>query len=64
VIVLYATREGNGHSSPLIGRRNGRVLLPYDDDGSVAVDAFRRAWGAPGILHPCVVIDRGSLGVL
>lgn len=59
-VVLYNTAEGNGHFSPLLGRRGERLILPYDPDGGLGRRVFARRWSEPEILRQCIVIEDGA----
>jgi hypothetical protein len=59
-IVLYDGARGEGHVSPLLGQRRGRVVLPYDDDGWLDQRTFNRRWRAPESLRQCVIVTSRS----
>jgi hypothetical protein len=55
-VVLYDSPQGAGHFSPLLGRRRGKLLLPYDDDGGLDQRTFARRWSAPDVLRQCLIV--------
>lgn len=57
-IVCYGTPEGEGHISPLIGREDDAVLLPYHAGGRLDVETFARRWRAPEILRQLILVSK------
>lgn len=60
-IVFYDTPSGEGHFSPLIGERHGRLQLPLDDDRTVRRDDFLRRWVGPDVLRQAIIVTRRGL---
>jgi hypothetical protein len=54
-IVSYNTAENSGHLTPLLGAENGKVILPYSDEGSMPKREFLSRWSAPEIFRQCIV---------
>jgi hypothetical protein len=59
-IVFYETADGQGHFSPLIGARNGRLVLPLDENRTVRREDFLLRWTAPGVLRQAIIVKRRS----
>jgi len=57
-IVFHNTQSGQGHFSPLLGERRGRLILPHSDGGSMTRSEFTKHWSAPEILRQCVIVKR------
>ena len=51
-LVCYGTPEGEGHITPVLGRRDGDLVLPLAPGGRMATAAFQRRWSEPDILRP------------
>lgn len=56
-IVSLADREGNGHFSPLVGYRRGKLLLPYTNEEWLTVEEFERRWSGPGYPRQCLLVS-------
>lgn len=59
-IVLFNTPENNGHFSPLLGSRKGRLILPLADGGKMPESTFIARWSAPDILRQCVIVGEAQ----
>ena len=55
-IVFHDTPSGQGHFSPLVGERRGRLMLPHSDGGGMSRRQFARRWSAPEICRQCVIV--------
>lgn len=60
-IVFYDTPSGKGHFSPLCGERDGRLLLPLDDNRTVRREDFLRRWVGPDVLRQAIIVNRRGL---
>jgi hypothetical protein len=59
-IVFYNTDLNQGHFSPLIGTRNGKLILPYSEKGMMSEVEFVERSSAADILRQCVIVSRKS----
>jgi hypothetical protein len=59
-IVFYITDMDQGHFSPLIGTRRGKLVLPYSENGVMSEEEFTKRSSAPDILRQCVLVSRKS----
>lgn len=55
-IVFHDTPSEQGHFSPLLGERRGRLSLPHSDGGGMSRRQFTRWWSAPEICRQCVIV--------
>ena len=55
-IVFFDTPSGQGHFSPLLGERRGRLILPHSNSGDMSRKVFSTYWNAREVLRQCVII--------
>lgn len=55
-IVLYDTRGGDAHFSPLIGVRGDNLLLLHERGGLLSRREFLKRWKATGILRQSIIV--------
>jgi hypothetical protein len=55
-IVYMEMPGGQGHFSPLLGVRDGLLVLPNTDEGMLPPDEFERRWTRPDILRQRILV--------
>lgn len=56
-VVFYNTVENRGHFSPLLGVKDGELVLPYSNEGFIASKKFLKLWKAPEIFRQCLIVS-------
>jgi hypothetical protein len=57
-VVFFDLDNGAGHFSPLIGRRNKHIILPYTETGKMSIEKFEKKWKANGNCRQCILVSR------
>jgi hypothetical protein len=58
IVLFNNDGSDSAHFSPLLGRRNGLLRLPYAKREAMPTDEFLTAWSGAGILRQCVIAGR------
>ena len=54
-VVLYNTPEDNGHLSPLLGKDDDNLVLPFSENGYLPRQEFLDCWNSPEIYRQCLI---------
>lgn len=55
VIVLFNTRNGDGHFSPVLSIDNAAIWFTYSDEPVLSLRVFRSRWTAPRVCRQAII---------